>query len=135
MCRLAQAHVSMPCRGASAGEALPGGGGDAIVAGRPGDLSEATFAVLQRKTAQLADLKVHHSQSLTSHVWLLAINALTCTHVPQVTPQPGMCGFWLLILSHVHEVPPCCMPSKLLQQAVSSCSCACKSGAAASNMR
>ena len=43
-------------RSSPAEDALPGG--DTIVAGRPGDLSEATFAALQRKTAQLADLKV-----------------------------------------------------------------------------
>lgn len=53
----------LPCRGASAADVLPGGDGDAAVAGRPGDLSETTFAALQRKTAQLADLKVHHGQS------------------------------------------------------------------------
>ncbi len=31
----------------------------AAVAGLPGDLSEATFTALERRTAQLAELKVH----------------------------------------------------------------------------
>ncbi|KAK9845994.1 hypothetical protein WJX81_007981 [Elliptochloris bilobata] len=61
----AEVHPALRSRGMSASDAACGSDGDTIVAGRPGDLSEATFAALQRRTAQLADLKAEREGAAT----------------------------------------------------------------------